>query len=71
MSQRLLNIKDEVEEAYGNELNLLGHFFRVIKICHEEWKFLFIICEFSFGIWISFACPLHDERTLTLLVSQF
>ena len=22
---------------------------RVIKICHEEWKWLLIICEFSFG----------------------
>ena len=23
---------------------------RVIKICHEEWKWILIICEFSFGI---------------------
>ena len=42
---------------------------RVIKICHEEWKWILIICEFSFGIWRAIACPLHSE--LTLLVSQF
>ena len=44
---------------------------RIIKIFHEEWKCIFIICEFSFGIWIALACPLHDECTLTLPVSQF
>ena len=44
---------------------------RVIKICHEEWKCIFIICEFSFGIWRALACPLHGECTLTLLESQF
>ena len=44
---------------------------RVIKICHEEWKWLLIICEFSFGIWIAIACPLHSECTLNLLVRQF
>ena len=43
---------------------------RVIKIFHEEWKWIFIICEFSFGIWRALACSLHDECTLTLLVSQ-
>ena len=26
MAQRLLNIKDEVEEAYGNEFNLGGDY---------------------------------------------
>ena len=44
---------------------------RVIKIFHEEWKWILIICEFSFGIWRALACPLHGECTLTLLVSQF
>ena len=44
---------------------------RVIKIFHVEWKWILIICEFSFGIWRAIACPLHDECTLTLLVSQF
>ena len=44
---------------------------RVIKICHEEWKWILIICEFAFGIWRALACPLHCECTLTLLVSQF
>ena len=43
---------------------------RVIKICHEEFKWIFIICEFAFGIWRSIASPLHGECTLTLLVSQ-
>ena len=44
---------------------------RVIKIFHEEWKCLMIICEFAFGIWRALACPLHGECTLTLLVCQF
>ena len=44
---------------------------RVIKICNEEWKWIFIICEFSFGNWRAISCPLHGECTLTLLVSQF
>ena len=44
---------------------------RVIKIFHEEWKWIFIICEFSFGIWRALNCPSHTECTLTLLVSQF
>ena len=44
---------------------------RVIKICHEEWKWLLIICSFAFGIWRALACPLLDEFALTLLVSQF
>ena len=43
----------------------------VIKIHHEEWKWIFISCEFFFGIWRALACPLHGECTLTLLVSQF
>ena len=49
----------------------LENLMRVIKICHEEWKWLLIICEFAFGIWRAIACPLHGECTLTLLVSQF
>ena len=44
---------------------------RVIKIFHEEWKWLLIICEFSFGIWRAIAYPLHGKCTLTLLVIQF
>ena len=44
---------------------------RVIKIFHEEWKWIFIICEIAFGIWRALACPLHGECTLTLLVSNF
>ena len=44
---------------------------RVIKIFHEEQKWIFIICEFSFGIRRALACPLHGECTLTLLVNQF
>ena len=44
---------------------------RVIKICHEECKWILIICEFSFGIWRAVAHPLHGECTPTLLVSQF
>ena len=43
----------------------------IIKIFHEEWKCIFIICEFSFSIWRESACPLHGECTLTVLVSQF
>ena len=49
----------------------LEYLVRVIKICHEEWKWIFIICEFSFGIWRALACPLHGDCTLALLVSQF
>ena len=49
----------------------LENLMRVIKICHEEWKCIFIICEFSFGIWRALAFPLHGESTLTLSVSQF
>ena len=49
----------------------LEELMRVIKIFHEEWKWIFIICEFSFGIWRALACPFHCECTLTLLVSQF
>ena len=44
---------------------------RVIKIFHGEWKWMFIICDFSFGIWRALAGPMHGECTLTLLVSQF
>ena len=44
---------------------------KVIKIFHYEWKYLFIIFEFAFGIWRALACPLHGECTLTLLVRQF
>ena len=44
---------------------------RVIKICHEEWEYILIICEFFFGSWKALACPLHGECSLTLLVSQF
>ena len=44
---------------------------RVIKIFHEEWKWILINSEFSFGIWRALACPLCGECTLTLLVSQF
>ena len=44
---------------------------RVIKIFHVKWKCIFIICEFSFGIWREIACPLHGEYTLTPLMSQF
>ena len=43
---------------------------RVIKIFHEEFKWIWIIFEFSFRIWRELACPLHSECTLTLLVSQ-
>ena len=28
----------------------LEELMRIIKIFHEEWKWIFIICEFSFGI---------------------
>ena len=44
---------------------------RVIKLFHEEWKWILIICEFSFGIWRALACHLDDECTLTLVVSLF
>ena len=44
---------------------------RFIKIFHEEWKLVFIICYFYGGIWRALACPLHDECTLTLIVIQF
>ena len=37
---------------------------RVIKIFHEEWKWILIICEFSFGIWRAIACPLHGDAQL-------
>ena len=48
----------------------LEEFRRVIKIFHEERKWILIICEFSFGNWRAISCPLHGECTLTLLVSQ-
>ena len=54
----------------GINYNLEG-IMRVIKIFHEQWKWIFIICEFSFGFWRAITCPLHGECTLTLLVSQF
>ena len=54
----------------GMNYNLEG-ISRVIKICHDEFKWLLIICDFVFGIWRAIACPLHGECTLTLLVSQF
>ena len=44
---------------------------RVMRIFHEKSKWIFIICEFSFGILRALSCPLHGECTLTLLVSQF
>ena len=50
---------------------IMEEFRRVIKIFHEEWKWILIICEFSFGIWRALTCPLHGECTLSLLVSQF
>ena len=44
---------------------------RVIKVFHQQWKCIFFICEFSFGIWREIACHLHSECTLTMLVNQF
>ena len=51
--------------------NTLEELMMVIKIFQEEWKYIFIIFEFAFAIWRALACPLHNECTLTLLVSQF
>ena len=70
MAWRILNIKDGVEESYGNEFDLRGPY-EGYKKFHKEWKWIFFICEFSFGIWRALMCPLHGECTFTLLVSQF
>ena len=43
---------------------------RAIKIFHEEFKWILIIFEFSFGILRALACPLHSECTLTMLVAN-
>ena len=54
------------------ENSTLGDPMRIIKICHEEGEWIFII----FLIWIlafrkSLACILHSECSLSVLVNQF
>ena len=44
---------------------------KLIKGCHEEGEYILIIFNFLLVFWRSFACPLHTECSLSLLVNQF
>ena len=50
----------------------LGCLMKLIKGFHEEGEYILIILLIGlWHFWRSFACPLHGECTLTLLVNQF
>ena len=66
-----LNIKDELQEAYGRELDLGGPYECYKNILQGMRMYFLSFDNFPLEFWKALACPLHGKCSLSLLVSQF